>query len=100
MESNAPEWARILSREDWAFVKRLLLASGSLKEVAAGYGISYPTVRARLDVLIEKVKSVDEANPVDAFTLLVQSLVIEGRLEKEAARALLKAHQHNNKKSL
>lgn len=99
MESNAPEWTRVLSQEDWAFVKRLLLASGSLKEVAAGYGISYPTVRARLDVLIEKVKVVDEANPVDPFTLLIQSLVIEGRLEKEAARALLKEHQQSMRKS-
>jgi hypothetical protein len=33
-----------------------VLASGSLTELAQAYGISYPTVRLRLDRLIAKVK--------------------------------------------
>jgi hypothetical protein len=49
-------WFEHLSEEDLAFVKRFLLASGSLKELAEAYGISYPTVRLRLDRLIEKIR--------------------------------------------
>lgn len=44
-----------LTAEDQEFVLRLLKASGSLKELSAQYGISYPTVRNRLDAVIEKV---------------------------------------------
>jgi hypothetical protein len=38
-----------LTEEDLAFLKRFLMTSGSLKELAGAYGISYPTVRLRLD---------------------------------------------------
>ena len=50
-----PEWLANLEEEDVAFIKRFLLASGSLKEIAAQYGVSYPTVRLRLDRLIQKI---------------------------------------------
>ncbi len=43
-----------LTTEDQEFILNLLKASGSLKELAAQYGISYPTVRNRLDSLIER----------------------------------------------
>lgn len=45
-----------LDDEDMTFIKRFLLASGSMKEVAAQYGVSYPTVRLRLDRLIQKIQ--------------------------------------------
>ena len=45
-----------LSGEDQAFILKLIKASGSLKEMASLYGISYPTVRNRLDSLIEKIE--------------------------------------------
>ena len=51
-----PEWMVDLDDEDVAFVKRFLLASGSLKEVARQYGVTYPTVRLRLDRLIQKIQ--------------------------------------------
>lgn len=51
---NLPILAR-LPGEDQEFIVRLLEASGSLKELARAYGISYPTVRNRLDSLIDKV---------------------------------------------
>jgi len=41
-------WIDSLDDEDLAFLKRFLLASGTLKELARQYGISYPTVRLRL----------------------------------------------------
>ena len=48
-----------LDAEEQAFVLRFLKASGSLKEVARQYGISYPTVRNRLDGLIERVSRIE-----------------------------------------
>ncbi len=48
-----------LNAEDQAFVLGILKSSGSLKELARLYGISYPTVRNRLDGLIDKVKALE-----------------------------------------
>lgn len=47
-----PEWIASLDEEDVSFIKKFVLASGSLKEVAGIYGVTYPTVRLRLDRLI------------------------------------------------
>lgn len=47
-----------LSPDDRQFILSLLQASGSLKELSALYGISYPTVRNRLDSLIARVEQI------------------------------------------
>ncbi len=44
-EQKPKSWIDYLSEEELAFVKRFVLASGSLKEIARVYGVSYPTVR-------------------------------------------------------
>jgi hypothetical protein len=52
----------VLSRlepEENQFILNLLKSEGSLKELAQRYGVSYPTVRNRLDALIEKVKNLE-----------------------------------------
>ena len=49
MSDAQPAWFLKLSEEDQGFIKRFLLASGSLKQLAKDYGITYPTVRLRLD---------------------------------------------------
>ena len=46
-----PEWMAGLEEEDVEFIRKFLLASGSLKEMAGAYGVTYPTVRLRLDRL-------------------------------------------------
>lgn len=48
-----------LSAEEQEFVLEFVKASGSLKDVARQYGVSYPTVRNRLDALIEHVTSIE-----------------------------------------
>jgi len=45
-----------LCPDDQAFILDFLKASGSLKEMAKLLGLSYPTVRNRLDEIIERVK--------------------------------------------
>ena len=82
-----------LSEEDRAFVKRFVLASGSLKAVATEYRISYPTVRLRLDRLIEKIKIVDDHQIVSPFERLARAQYAEGRIDAHTLKLLLEAHR-------
>jgi len=45
-----------LTYDEQTFLISLVQFSGSLKDLARLYGVSYPTVRNRLDALIEKLK--------------------------------------------
>ncbi len=87
-----PAWSTALNDEDWQFLKRFLLAGGSLKALAQEYAISYPTVRIRLDRLIDKVRAADQPGAVDEFHRQLRVLVAEGRMEPVTARQLLEAH--------
>ncbi len=55
-----PALAR-LSGSDQEFVLSFILSSGSLKQMTRLYGVSYPTVRNRLDDLISLLSDVMEA---------------------------------------
>ena len=90
MNDSVPEWIKGLTEEDWQFVKRLILASGSLKDVANQYGISYPTVRIRLNRLIKKVATLDSAKPKTAFHRKIQLLVTDGKLDISVAKSLIR----------
>lgn len=87
------EWMDQLSDEDRSFLKRFLLASGSLKAVAAEYGISYPTVRLRLDRLIEKVKVYDSLRIQSEFERQLRALLADGKIDAATMRHLLQLHQ-------
>jgi len=93
MTDSAPQWLNPLNEEDLQFLKRFLLASGSLKALAKEYGISYPTVRNRLDRLIEKVRVADSQGTTDPFVRQVRVLVADGQLAPGAARVLLDAYR-------
>jgi len=47
-----------LGSEDQQFALAFILSSGSLKEMAKLYGVSYPTVRNRLDDLIARLSAI------------------------------------------
>jgi len=98
MNDPIPEWISGLSEEDWQFVKRLILASGSLKDVANQYGISYPTVRIRLNRLIKKVSVLDSKKTKTPFHQKVKLLVAEGKLDLAIAKTLIKAFEENSKR--
>ncbi len=87
------QWIDRLSDEDLVFVKRFLLASGSLKGLAETYGVSYPTIRLRLDRLIQKVKILDDERLTDEFERTARALFAEGRIDMPALKALLSAHR-------
>lgn len=90
---SPPRWTTALNEEDWSFLKRFLLASGSLKALARVYGISYPTIRARLDRLIAKVEATEEPRPGDAFERKLRILVADAALPPLLAKELLAAHR-------
>lgn len=86
-------WLDDLDDDDRAFLKRFLLASGSLKDLAAEYGVSYPTIRSRLDRLIAKVTAGDSAAGGDPFDRALRVLVADLAIAPAAAKKLLAAHK-------
>jgi len=92
-QEDRRNWLELLSEEDLAFVKRFVLASGSLKEMAKAYGITYPTVRLRLDRLIEKVKVLDSREITSPFERLIRAQYAEGKIDMHTLKLLLFAHR-------
>jgi hypothetical protein len=88
-------WLDYLTDEDCAFIKRLVLASGSLKELAAGYGISYPTVRLRLDRLIAKIQVTDNQDVRSDFERMLRLQHVEGRIDADTLKTLLAAYRRD-----
>ena len=86
--TNIPPWVAELEDEDMAFVKKFILASGSLKEVASVYGVSYPTVRLRLDRLIQKIH-LSETTEADPYVSLVKRLAVDDKLDFDTAKVLI-----------
>ncbi len=93
MNAKLNRWVNYLSEEDLAFIKRLVLASGSLKEVAGGYGISYPTVRLRLDRLIAKISVTDSQDPQSDFERMLRVQHAEGKIDADTLKTLLVAYR-------
>jgi len=89
-------WTDALSDEDLSFIKRFVLASGSLKELARSYGVSYPTIRLRLDRLIEKVRIHDSLDFTSEFERKLRLLYADGKIDMETLKALLAAHREES----
>ena len=87
-----PIWMAGLEDEDAAFIKRFVLASGSLKEMPAQYGVSYPTVRLRLDRLIQKIR-LSEETEADPYVALVKRLAVEDKLDFDTAKLLISSYR-------
>ncbi len=77
-----------LTREDLDLITEFVLRSGSLKDLAEAYGVSYPTIRSRMDALIERLKGAIEGRAPDPLSDLLANLVERGELTPSAARAI------------
>lgn len=91
--NDKSHWTEGLSDEDLAFIRRFILASGSLKEMAAFYQISYPTVRLRLDRLIEKVKLLSDESVGSEFERALRIEYSQGKVDLDTMKRLLKAYK-------
>ncbi len=91
-----PEWMVNLDEEDVTFLKKFILASGSLKEVAGLYGVTYPTVRLRLDRLIQKIK-LHEDGAQEPYIALVKRLAVNEKLDFDTAKILISEYKKTKK---
>lgn len=82
------DWFVNLEREDHEFVKQLVIASGSLKQLAKIYQVSYPTVRMRLNTIIQKINFIED-NGANTFETKVMKLVIDEKLSLEVAKQII-----------
>jgi hypothetical protein len=85
------QWLDLLEDEDRTFIKRFVLASGSLKRMAGEYGISYPTVRLRLDRLIQKIKLAEDHSIESDFELALRAKFADGNIDMPTLKNLLTA---------
>ena len=87
-----PNWLVGMEDEDITFIKKFLLASGSLKEMARQYEVTYPTVRLRLDKLIQKIK-VNDAVESEPYIMLIKRLAIADKVDFDTAKILINEYK-------
>lgn len=87
-----PEWMANLEDEDISFIKRFILASGSLKEIAKQYDVTYPTVRLRLDRLIQKIQISEDAES-EPYVTLIKRLALNDKIDFETAKILVSEYK-------
>ncbi len=87
-----PEWMANLDDEDLSFIKNFIMASGSLKEIAKQYEVTYPTVRLRLDRLIQKIK-ISEDNANEPYISIIKRLAVNDKIDFETAKILVSEYK-------
>ena len=78
-----------LSSEHQQFIELFILNSGSLKKMADSMHITYPTVRSRLDAVIEKLKQQIEKK--EEYKNEILERVSQGLLTPEKAARIIKS---------
>jgi len=81
-----PELAR-LSLEDQVFVTAFLRSHGSIKEMEATFGVSYPTIKLRLNRIAGQLEFVD-TNPAPSSVEILEKLNSGEITASEAIKAL------------
>lgn len=93
---SIPDWMSNLDDEDVVFIKKFILASGSLKEVAGQYNVTYPTVRLKLDKLIQKIQIGDETGH-EPYIALIKRLALNDKLDFDTAKVLINEYKKTKK---
>ena len=93
MTADKRTWTEWLAEDELAFIKRFVLMSGSLKALAEAYGVTYPTIRLRLDRLIQKLQIIDDQQITDDFERLLRAKFAEGKLDADTLKSLLREHR-------
>lgn len=94
-KKDIPSWILSLDSEDLEFIRKFILNSGSLKDLAKAYEVSYPTVRLRLNRLIQKIELVEDSES-EQLVGFIKKLAIEERITLEDARQIIE--KYNNEK--
>ncbi len=80
-----------LSAEDQVFVAAFVRSHGSIKEMEQVFGVSYPTVKARLNRIAASLEFV-EVDPAPARAEVLERLA-RGEIDAEAAIAELEGRE-------
>lgn len=89
---HIPNWILALESDELELIKNFVLHSGSLKEIAKVYEVSYPTVRLKLDRLIDKIK-MNDAVENEEFIKFIKSLSIDDRISVEDAKLIIEKYK-------
>ncbi|HVP11889.1 MAG TPA: DUF2089 family protein [Phycisphaerae bacterium] len=77
-----------LPREDLDLIVEFVLQSGSIKDLAAAYGVTYPTIRLRLDKVVERLRAAVDGRQPDPLKELLALLVERGEISISGARSI------------
>ncbi|SDD84368.1 Protein of unknown function [Bhargavaea beijingensis] len=99
-KEQLPLWISSLDPEELEFIRKFMINSGSLKKLAKDYEVSYPTVRLRLDRLIQTInlnyeKEKDEAS----LTSFIKKLAIEEQISLQVAQQLIEKYEEERKRT-
>jgi hypothetical protein len=83
----------LLPEEDLEIVTQFVLSSGSLKEMALLYHVSYPTIRASLDQVIARLRQTMGGAAPDPMTDLLADLVERGEIKVSTAKNIRALHR-------
>lgn len=93
---NLPNWLINLDDEDFEFIKKFILTSGSLKEIATLYEVSYPTVRLRLDKLIQKIQ-INDKTLNEPFISFIKELALNEKVDLDTAKLIINEYKKEKK---
>ena len=88
---KVPQWLLTLESEEVMFIKNFILRSGSFKDIAKFYEVSYPTVRLRLDKIIQKIELNDKKDE-EPFHAYIKGLAVDSRIDLETAKAIIEKY--------
>jgi len=88
-----PQLAR-LNLEDQVFITAFVRCHGSIKEMEQIFGVSYPTIKSRLNRIAKSLEFVD-TNPTPSRTEVLDRLQ-RGEITADEAIRELKGTQRNN----
>lgn len=78
----APSRYALLAPDEEAFLDLFLRVRGNLREVERVLGLSYPTVRARLDGVLNRLGLAADESAPDPEEIRAQRLAVLGALER------------------
>ena len=64
--------------------------------IARLYQVSYPTVRLRLDKLIQKIELADQQEE-EPFTAFIKGLAVDSRIDVETAKQIIDKYEKERK---
>jgi len=89
---DVPSWILDLDKESLEFIRKFVINSGSLKKVASHYQVSYPTVRTKLDKLVQKIE-LSSNKKDEEFVQMVKSMVIDERISLDVAKEIIESYK-------